>query len=75
MDEPPRPRRERGGWNAATLALSAARISGSEVAAVLGQKENTVKTRIFRGRRQLQARLAGYYNGAEEVHDGHPRQA
>ena len=50
-------------------------LSYPEVAMALKQKENTVKSRIFRGRRLLQAKLDGYYNGAGEVHEGHAREA
>jgi len=50
-------------------------LSYPEVARVLEQKENTVKTRIFRGRRLLQASLDGYYNGMGEVHEGQTEQA
>lgn len=50
-------------------------LSYPDVAQVLGQKQNTIKTRIFRGRRLLQVQLDGYYNGMGEVHEGQTEQA
>ena len=50
-------------------------LSYPDVAQVLGQKQNTVKTRIFRGRRLLQGLLESYYNGMGEVHEGQAEQA
>ena len=51
-------------------------LSYPEIAGLLDAKENTIKTRIFRGRRLLQGRLDAYYNGIKgEVHEGHPREA